>query len=180
MKNLKLIFILLFVSVNFLSFSQTKDLHLKNALIIGQLDKADDRYSVEILLAELFGNAGIKAIPSLNVLKTGSDIKSLINDSIQKIVASKGIDTYMTVSVRGFDKRFKLARVHDNLEKALNTSHLFPLYREEMVSISFEFMFFREGQFIATDIIRCGNVSTRANLLKKFRKKATKRINSWK
>ena len=44
----------------------------------------------------------------------------LTNDSVQKIITSKGIDTYMTVSVRGYDKRFKLAENSDNLDLALN------------------------------------------------------------
>jgi hypothetical protein len=176
---MKLVNLLFFVIIGFCTFSQTKDLHLKNALIIGQLDKADDRYSVEIALTEILSNAGIKAIPSLNILKVGSEIKQLTNDSIQKIVASKGIDTYMTVSVRGYDKKFKLAQIHDNLETSLNTGHLFSLYRDEIVSISFEFTFFREGQFMGTDIIKCGNVSSRETVLKRFRKKTTKRLNKW-
>jgi hypothetical protein len=176
---MKLFILAFFVFTGFLTFSQTKDLHLKNALIIGQLDKSDDRYSVEIALTEILSNAGIKAIPSLNILKVGSEIKQLANDSIQKIVASKGIDTYMTVSVRGFDKKFKLAQVHDNLETALNTGHLFPLYRDEIVSISFEFTFYREGQFMATDIVKCGNVSSRETVMKRFRKKTAKRLTKW-
>ena len=85
----------------------------------------------------------------------------------------------MTVSVRGYDKKFKLAQIHDNLETALNTGHLFSLYRDEIVSISFEFTFFREGQFMGTDIIKCGNVSSRETVMKRFIKKTTKRVNKW-
>ena len=132
---MKLFNLLFFVFIGFCTFSQTKDLHLKNVLIIGQLDKADDRYSVEIALTEILSNAGIKAIPSLNILKVGSEIKQLTNDSIQKIVASKGIDTYMTVSVRGYDKKFKLAQIHDNLETSLNTGHLLELNLEQNVEL---------------------------------------------
>ena len=176
---MKLFNLSFFVFIAFLTFSQTKDLHLKNALIIAQLDKADDRYSVEIALTEILSNAGIKALPSLNILKVGSEIKQLTNDSIQKIVASKGVDTYMTVSVRGYDKKFKLAQIHDNLETSLNTGHLFSLYRDEIVSISFEFTFFREGQFMGTDIVKCGNVSSRETVMKRFIKKTSKRVNKW-
>ncbi len=176
---MKLAIALLFVLLGSLSFSQTKDLHLKNVLIIGQLDKADDRYSIEIALTELFANAGVKAIPSLNILKVGSDVKELAKDSLQKIVAAKGIDTYMTVNVRGFDKKFKLAQNHDNLETALNTTHLFPLFRDETVNVSFEFTFYREGQFMGTDIVKCNNVSSRETVLKKFRKRTAKRILKW-
>jgi len=169
-------FILLF---SFKTFSQIKGLQLKNAIIIGQLDKSDDRYSVEIALTEILTNAGVKALPSLNFLKVGSDTKNLANDSIQKEIASKGIDTYMTVSVRGFDKKFKKAKNRDNLMTSLTTGHLFPLFRDEIVSISFEFTFYREGQFIATDIVKCGNVSSRDTVLKRFKKKMTRRVNKW-
>ncbi len=176
---MKLAIAFLFVLLGNIHFAQTKDLKLKNVLIIGQLDKADDRYSIEIALTELLAEAGVKAIPSLNILKVGSDIKELSKDSLQKIIASKGIDTYMTVNVRGFDKKFKLAQNHDNLITALNTTHLFPLYRDEIVNISFEFTFYREGQFMATDIVKCNNVSSRETVLKKFQKRTTKRILKW-
>ena len=173
-------FVALFcVLSQFVAFGQTKDLNLKTALVIGQLDKADDRYSIEIALTEILTNAGVKAIPSLNILKVGNDVQLLATDSIQKIVAAKGVDTYVTVSVRGFDRRFKLAEVHDNFKTALSTGHLFPIFRDEVVSVSFEFTFYREGQFMATDIVRCGNVSTRDAVLKRFKKKTTKRIKKW-
>lgn len=168
-----------FVACQFISFAQTEDLNLKNALVVAQLDKSDDRYSIEIALTEVLNNAGIKAIPSLNILKVGNDITLLATDSIQKIVAAKGIDTYVTVSVRGFDRRFKLAENHDNFKTALETGHLFPIFRDEVVSVSFEFTFYREGQFMGTDIIRCGNVSTRETVLKRFKKKTAKRIKKW-
>jgi len=78
-----------------------------------------------------------------------------------------------------YDKKFKLAQNHDNLITALNTTHLFPLYRDETVNISFEFTFYREGQFMATDIVKCNNVSSRDTVLKRFRKKTAKRILKW-
>lgn len=176
---MKLVLIILILLPSLTSLSQSKDIKLTNALVIGQLEKAEDRYSIEIALTEILTNAGIKAIPSLNILKEGGDIQMLATDSVQKIVTSKGIDTYMTVSVRGYDKRFKLAENHDNFKTALSTGHLFSLYRDELVSISFEFTFYREGQFMGTDIIKCGNVSSREMVLKRFKKKVTRRVNKW-
>ena len=161
------------------TISQTKGLKLKNALVIGQLEKADDRYSVEIALTEILANAGVKAIPSLNVLKYGNEIQLLASDSLQKIVATKGVDTYVTVSVRGYDRRFKRAEVHDNFKTALATGHLFSLYRDELVSISFEFTFYREGQFMGTDIVKCGNIGSRDDVIKRFKKKVAKRVKKW-
>lgn len=164
---------------SFLSIAQTDGLKLKNALVIGQLEKSDDRYSIEIALTEILTNAGVKAIPSLNVLKYGNDIQLLATDSLQKIISDKGIDTYLTVSVRGYDRRFKKAEVHDNFKTALATGHLFSLYREELVSISFEFTFYREGQFMGTDIVKCGNIGSRDDVIKRFKKKVAKRIKKW-
>ncbi len=67
MKNLSLLTLaLLFV---FSVGAQTKNLNLKNGLVIGQLDRSEDRYSVEIALTELLSQNGVKAIPSLNILK---------------------------------------------------------------------------------------------------------------
>jgi hypothetical protein len=103
----------------------------------------------------------------------------LANDSVQKLITAKGIDTYMTVSVRGYDKKFKLAENHEDFKRALAASHLFSLYRDELVNITFEFTIYREGKFMGTDLIRCGNVSDRDKVVKKFKKKVGKRIPKW-
>ena len=73
--------------------AQVENLHLKNALVIAQLDQEDDRFSVEINLTELLSTAGIKAVPSLNVLKLGNDAALLATDSIQELVRTMGVDT---------------------------------------------------------------------------------------
>lgn len=178
MKNLTLL-LLLFVAVNVKA--QKESIQLKNALVVGQLDKAEDRYSVEINLTELLTEAGVKAVPSLNILKMGSDASIIATDSIQKLIAAKGIDTYILVSVRGYDKKFKKTHRKDELKTALDAGNLFPIYRDEVVSVSFEFMFYRNGQFIGTDIVKCGNVSSRDTVIKRFRKSVAKRIEkSWK
>lgn len=174
----------LFILALFLTpivFSQTEDIKLTNALVVGKLDKQEDRYSIEINLTELLTDKGVKAIPSLNVMKFGSDASLLSSDSIQKVVTAKGIDTYILVSVRGYDKKFKRSTKVDDLGTALNVGNLFPIYRGEVTSVSFEFQFFRNGQFIGSDIIKCGNVSDRNGVIKKFRKKVSKRIvKKWK
>ena len=42
-------------------------------LIIGQFDRPDERYAIEVTLTEIFAQNGLEAIPSLNILKQGSD-----------------------------------------------------------------------------------------------------------
>jgi hypothetical protein len=178
MKYLSL-FIALLVSNLF--FAQLEDLNLKSVLVVGQLDKEEDRYSLEVNLTELLTNAGIKAVPSLNLLKLGSDASLLATDSVQKIVAAKGIDTYVLITVRGYDRKYKPTNLRDDLVTALNAGNLFPIYREEVVSVSFEFTFFRNGQFVCSDIVKCGNVSDRDSVIKRFRKLVAKRIEKkWK
>lgn len=178
---MKQLFLLLVLFTAPLSFAQKTDINLKNALVIGQLDKQEDRYSIEINVTELLTEAGIKAIPSLNVMKLGSDASNLASDSLQKIVAAKGIDTYVLVSVRGYDRKFKRSERNDDLATALNSGNLFPLFRDEVVSVSFEFLFYRNGQFVGSDIVKCGNVSDRDSVIKRFRKAVAKRIvKKWK
>jgi hypothetical protein len=177
MKNL--LFGLLFFT-NFSLFSQVENLKLKNALVIAQLDQEEDRFSIEINLTELLSTAGIKAVPSLNIMKMGNDAVILASDSIQEMARSMGVDTYMLVSVRGYDKKFKPSSCKDDLQQALSVGNLFPMYRDEIVSVSFEFIFYRNGQCVGSDIVKCGNVSDRESVLKKFRKQITKKItNNW-
>lgn len=162
-------------------FGQLPTLQLKNVLVIGQLDQEEDRFSVEINLTEMFTSSGIKAVPSLNILKVGSEATLLASDSIQTLVRNMGIDTYVLVSIRGYDKKFKPSACKDNLVDALSVGNLFPMYRDEVVSVSFEFLFYRNGQCLGAEIVKCGNVSDRDSVLKKFRKLLSKKIiNDWK
>jgi hypothetical protein len=179
MKN-PLIIVLCLFSV--FSFGQKKQpaLNLKNVLVIGKMDKADDRYTVEASLTEMLTNAGVKAVPSLNILKIGNDAQLLATDSIQNIVKSKGIDTYVIISVRGYDRRFKRSEVKLTFEEVLDEGSLFDIYKSDLVSVSFEFKFFRNNELIYTDIVKCGNISDRDSVVKRFRKKVGKRIEkSW-
>lgn len=166
------------------SFSQKKEkqqLNLTNAVVIGQLDNPEDRYSLEINMTEILSTQGVKAIPSLNVMKVGGDPLVLATDSIKQLLKSKGIDTYLIVSVRGYDRKYKVSGSQDDLKTALSIGGLFDLYRQDIVTISFEFKFYREGQFVYGDIIKCGNISDRESVLKRFRKKVNKRVvKKWK
>jgi len=160
------------------SFAQKVDLQLKNAVVIGQLDNTEDRYSLEINLTELLTSRGVKTVPSLNIMKMGSDSQLLASDSMAQLLKAKGIDTYVLVSVRGYDRKFKPTTSRDSLFKALELGSLFNLYQVDIVSVSFEFKFYRNGEFIMSDIVKCANVSDRETVLKRFRIKVGKRISS--
>lgn len=173
MKN-ALFFTLLLIST--LGHGQLSNLHLKNVVVVGQLDRAEDRYTIEVNVTEQFADAGIKAIPSLNLLKQGSDDVLLAGDSLKAIVTGKGYDTYVLVSIRGYDRKFKATERNDDFATALGVGNLFPIYRDEVASVSFEFLFYRNGQMVGSDILKCGNVSDKDSVIKKFRKVLAKRI----
>ncbi len=163
-----------------LSFSQTKHVQLSNGLIVAQLDRPDEKFTLEINLAELFSNAGIQVIPSLNILKQGEIPSVLASDSILRLLKSKNVDTYILVSVRGFDKKFKASTHFESLANELGSSHLFPLFRDEIMSITFEFTFYRNGEVIANELLRLKNVDSKDKVMKKLRKKLPKLISKWK
>ena len=175
MKRSILILLTVLISVSASAQKKAK-LALKNAIVIGQLDNPEDRYSLEINLTEMLTSRGIKTIPALNVMKMGGDAQLLATDSMQQVLAAKGIDTYLLVSVRGYDRRFKPTTSSDDLSKALSLGNLFNLYQPDITSVSFEFKFFRNGQMVHSDIVKCGNISDRETVLKRFRNKVGKRI----
>jgi hypothetical protein len=159
----------------------TQGLKLNNVLVIGQFDKPEDRYAIEVNLTELLTNTGIKAAPSLNILKQGNSAVNLVSDSIQQLIKSKGFNTYLVVNVRGYDRSFKPSETKITLEEMLNMASLYHIYRDEASSVSFEFTFFRNGVVVYRDILKCGNVSNRDSVIKRFRKKIPKLIEkNWK
>jgi hypothetical protein len=177
MRNL--FFFIFFILFLFSGFSQ--GLKLKNVLVIGQFDKPEDRYAIEVNITELLTNSGIKAIPSLNILKQGTSALNLVSDSIQKIIQSKGFDTYLIVNVRGYDRKFKPSETIISFEEMLNMASLYHIYRDEASSVSFEFTFFRKEGVVKRFILRCGNVSNRDSVIKRFRKNMPKLIEKkWK
>ncbi len=171
----------LILFISFSGISQIKFPKLENVVVVGQLDKSEDRFTMEINLTEMLTSNGVKAISSLNVLKEGSSSSQLNNDSIQKVLLDKGFDTYVMVSVRGCDRKFKEAKNHLNFKDELNSGHMFPLYRDDISSVSFEFLFYRNGEIVGYDLIKISGVNSRDTVIKKFRKKIEKRIVSkWK
>lgn len=177
MKSIILI-TLLFVTT--LSFGQKTDkLTLTNVLVVGQVDNVEDRYSVEINMTQLLKSYGVNAIPAMNIVKTGQDGAILATDSMQQVLAAKGIDTYVLVSIRGYDRTFKMSANQAKLDEALKAGSLVDLYQLDIVSISFEFKFYRNGEFVYGKIMKCSNVSDRSAVLKKFRMKLEKLVKKW-
>lgn len=171
----------LFLLVSLSLTAQLDKIKLKNAVVVGQLDKPEERYALEGALANLLSDNGVPATPSLNYVKAGGDSRELANDSLKNILMQKGFDTYVIVSVRGYDRKFKPSERRDSLEEKLGQGSLHEIYRQDAVSVTFEFTFYRNGEYLACDVVKCGNISDRESVLKRFRKKVSKRIyKKWK
>ncbi len=173
---MKYIILFILFSLSLEAWTQKPQFKLRNALVIGQLEKTEDRYSVEINVTEVFDQCGINAKPSLNFLKYGENPQDLSKDSLTNLLKSKGIDTYVIVSIRGYDRNYKRSNHQEGLETELGEGNIFPIYREEATSVTFEFTFYRNGFILGSDLIKCGNVSDRDGVMKKLRKHLSKRI----
>jgi hypothetical protein len=173
--------IILFTSLISLCFTSWGQFDLKNAVIVGQFDKPEDRYAIEVNVTEIFSQLGIKSLPLQNIIKQGGSAMVLIEDSVQSSLKLKGFDTYVVINVRGYDRTFKPSLSIDNLEEALNMTSIYKLYRDESTSVSFEFIFFRNNVVVFRDILKCGNISDRISTIKRFKKKLPKRMKKkWK
>lgn len=168
------------------AFSQQKQVlpgvtDLNNVVVVGQLDKLEDRYSVEINLTQLFQSYGIKTSSSLNIIKQGGDTGALATDSLQKKLKAQGFDTYMLISVRGYDKRFKKSTSIGDFKTEVTAGHLFPLFRDEIVSVTFEIIFYQAGLPVENKLIKVGSIGSRETVVKKLVKKLDKQIRkNWK
>lgn len=153
-----------------------EEFRLENVLVVAQQDKQEDRYSLEVSLMQLFNSYNIKTKASLNVVKQGGSPTILLNDSVQKSLKTEGIDTYMLISVRGYDKRFKPSENIKTLEEELEAGHLFPLYRESATSVTFSIIFYKNGAPVHYELIRTGTVGSKDAVLKKLMKKVDRAL----
>jgi hypothetical protein len=178
-KNLFITTLFLLLLVTHVSWSQS--LKLNNVIVIAQFDKSEDRYALEVTITELLAEYKIKAMPSLNLLKQGADASILVDDTLQRDLKIAGYNTYLVVNVRGYDRTFKPATQKISFAEILDMTSIYHLYRDEATSVSFEFTFFRNNEVVQRNILKCGNISDRNSVLKRFRKKLPKIIEkSWK
>ncbi|MFM6934407.1 MAG: hypothetical protein ACKOXP_03125 [Flavobacteriales bacterium] len=176
MKSILILF--LFV----VSFSFGQQIKFKNALVIGQFDKSEDRYAMELNLSEILQQNGYKAMPSFNVLKQGEPLVNMLNDSISNLLKFKGVDAYVVLNVRGYDRRFKPSEANTPLKEILEMTSIYHIYRDEATSVTFEFTFYNMNhELMGRSLLKCGNVSDRDSVMKRFRKKLPKLIaKNWK
>src|SRR3989338_6785433 len=160
----QLILLIAVIGLGSISNAQTDSLHLTNALVVSHMDNQEDRYSLEVAISEIL---------------TPNQMKNA--DSLTQILAAKGINTLMLVSIRGYDKRFKRSEKKLTLAEDLSAANLFSLYKDDIVSVTLEFHFYRNGKLVGSDLLKIGAISSREGVMKKLRKKLPKRIRKhWK
>ena len=162
--------------VSILSTLHVQGQATSKTLVIGQFDKQDERYAIEVAITDLFTKNGVPSVPSLNVIKQGADPSILALDSIQSKLKQAGIDKIAIVNVRGYDRRFKISDKETSLKETLGRTSIYHIYREEATSVSFEFTFYKENKMVFRDILKCGNISDRDSVIKRIRKKLPKRM----
>lgn len=153
-----------------------EEFKLDNVLVVAQQDKQEDRYSLEVSLIQLFNSYNIKTKASLNVIKQGGSPKILLNDSVQKSLKNEGIDTYMLISVRGYDKRFKPSENIKSLEEELEAGHLYSVYRDGATSVTFTIIFYKNGEPVHYELIKTGTIGSKDAVIKKLIKKVDKAL----
>lgn len=164
-----------------LTFAQEQPFQLKNVMVIGQQNNISDRYSLEGGLVRLFTQYHIKAMPSLNIIKEGGSPDILMSDSIRANLKEKGIDTYLLVSIRGYDKRFSPSKDAIPFEEAIKENNLFELYRDGVTRVTFSFKFYHNLKLVHQELIRTGSVGSADSVMKKLLKEVSKRIEKdWK
>lgn len=168
--------ILLFSLLSVTSFAQLKNLKLKNVVVVGQFDKPEDRFTIESTLTSLLNEYNVKATPSVNYIRSGESSTVLAGDSLSTLLKEKGFDTYVIVSVRGYDRKYKPSEIKYPFIEKLDQGTLREIYRNAAVSVTFEFAFYRNGEFIAIDQVKCNNISDRDSVMKRFTKNVDKRI----
>ena len=101
----------------------------------------------------------------------------MASDSIQKTQKAKGYDIYLVINVRGYDRRYKKSTRAQKLSEILSSGTLFQIHREDITSVSFELSLYKNNALFFRDIIKCGNISDRGTVIKRYSKKLMRRVN---
>lgn len=173
-KNTTVLLTLLLLFFNSTWAQSNEKLNLKNVLVVAQQDDMSDRYSLEVAMLQMFNYYGVKAKASLNVVKEGGTPDVLLSDTVRQQLKDEGIDTYLLISVRGYDSRFKPSQNLNSFEEELKAGHLFPLYREGASRVTFTFTFYRGLEPVYYTLVRTGTVGSKEAVLRKLMKKVEK------
>ncbi len=169
MKNLSLVIFLFTLHV---SWAQAFDLN--ECVVIGQFEKPEDRYALEVTMCEIFTAMHIKSIPATNFVKQGGSSQVLASDSSLMALKEKGFLTYCLVNVKGFDNRFKKSENPPLFPEGLDRATIYNLYKDEISNLTLEFIFYRDGKSVFNDVFKISNIGNRDDVIKRLKKKGPK------
>lgn len=156
-------------------------LNLSNALVVAQQDKTEDRYNLELAVIDAMRSNDILAKSSLNIVKQGQDPIILASDSIKRQLSNEGIDTYMLISVRGYDRNFNATKNIPSMKDELRSGHLFQIWRESASSVTFTIIFYRNEIPVHYELMKVRTGKDEAQVLERISKKINNRITkAWK
>lgn len=156
-------------------------LNLTNALVVAQQDKTEDRYNLELAIIDAMRDNDILAKSSLNLVKQGQDPVILASDSIQRKLSNEGINTYMLVSVRGYDRSYNATKNIPSMKDELHSGHLFQIWRESARSVTFTIIFYRNEVPVHYELMKLRAGKSKAKMLERLTKKMDNRMkNAWK
>ncbi len=156
-------------------------INLTNVLVVAQQDKTEDRYNLELAVIDAMRNNNINARSSLNIVKQGQDPAILANDSIQRKLTNEGIDTYMLISVRGYDRNFNATQNIPSMGEELRSGHLFQIWRKSAKSVTFTIIFYRNRIPIHYELMKIRTGKNQEQVLERLTKKMDNRISrAWK
>lgn len=151
-------------------------LKLKECLVLAQFEKYEERYALEINLCEILAQWKVKTVPATNLIKQGQSATILTTDSIKEILSKTKVQTICIVRIKGYDKKFKNTVQNIPFTEALERASLYNLYKDDISTVSLEFLFYRNEVCIFSDILKVGNIGDRDDVLKRIRKKLPKLI----
>ena len=157
-----------------ISLTWSQAFKLSECVVIGQFDKPEDRYALEINLCEIFTAMKIKSMPATNLVKQGGSSQVLASDSSLNALKAKGFSTYCLVNVKGYDNRFKRSENPPTFTEGLERATIYNLYKDEATSVTLEFIFYRDGKPVFNDILKITNIGNRDDVIKRLKKKGPK------
>jgi hypothetical protein len=160
---------------------QIEPLNLSNVLVVAQQDKTEDRYNLELAVIDAMRKNNILAKSSLNIVKQGQDPIILASDSIQRKLSNEGINTYMLISVRGYDRNFNATKNIPSLKEELRSGHLFQIWRKSVRSVTFTIIFYRNEIPVHYELMKIRTGKDQEKVLERLSKRIDNRIkNAWK
>jgi len=154
--------------------------NLKGVMLLVKNDNAQERFSIEANLGKIFAQFNMPILLSINLIKQGAPLTELSDPKIQGEMNSKGINSVVVVSIRGFDARFKpRTKMPATLDEMLQEGNLYPISQEEATTVTIELIQFVNGKFNGYHMMRISSASDKTKVYSKIQKKLNRLMPKW-